>query len=139
MPDLLDDMAEFLVANNIGTLGDDQADWPIFLDRLLDSPDQFIALYEAPGPSVTQVFGPGLPVLQTVELNVAVRAASSPPGKQKAKDIWRLLAAVLDQTINGTRYTEITPVQANPFLRNRDDRGRPVYACNFHATKELTP
>jgi hypothetical protein len=142
--DILDDVALHLEAAGLGkTTSFTGEPWPIYLnDMQPDSggsvPDQLIVLYETVGPPPTMVMGGGLPALVEPRLRVEVRAATPVVARDKAVGIWRALAVMGDQLVNNVRYLSIIPL-SEPYLLRRDERDRPIYACNYAIDKELVP
>jgi hypothetical protein len=98
------------------------------------------ALEEKEGEAVAVIgfvgAGPGVTMSNTVVLRnprfqVLVRHDTYAAALAKINEIWELLASVTNVVINTNTYTLIAAVD-EPVLRNRDDRKRPVFVCNFN-------
>ena len=125
----LDDVAAYLAANSIGTVGTH-----IFTVKLPDSVDEGILLQEragmAPDP-ITTIERPGFRVLcRNVDTDAGALAAYN-----KAYAIKKLLHRAVGVTMGTTLYHRIDAT-GNPTFNGQDQRGRPIYEVSFVATKE---
>ncbi|SMB97778.1 hypothetical protein SAMN00808754_1941 [Thermanaeromonas toyohensis ToBE] len=123
---LLNDIAAYLQANGVGTVGTD-----IFLGQLPATPDNVAALFEYAGepPDLhSNVEYPGLQVL--------VRNKNYAAGRQKIEQIRNVLHGLTETIVNGRRYLLIRARQS-PEALPRDENGRAIFVCNFRVIKEV--
>jgi hypothetical protein len=129
---LLDEIGAYLQAQSIGTLGTD-----LFRGELPDHVDSAVGVFETPGASPTYVQDDAGVKLESPHFMVLARGAREDyeAPRQKAEDALTALAAVRNQSLSGTRYLRVKPLQT-PFPLERDDNDRVVIAVNFEALKE---
>lgn len=131
---MLDDIAEYLEDQNIGTVAVD-----IFCDYMPETPDAVIAIFDYPSVPPQHTMGDSGPVLQHHRLQVLVRGAEGGTGTVAARDqaraIYDLLVTQVGTTINNKLYVDIAAVE-EPHLLDRDSSQRATYAVNFDVTKE---
>jgi hypothetical protein len=111
----------------------------LFGGTLPAGPNFAVAMYEPSGAGPVEVMGPGLPAEDNPRLQVVVRSEPNNyvQARSVAWSIWRILAGVVDETINGTRYLRIAAVHSPSFL-TRDDNERVLFVCNFEVLKDLS-
>ena len=127
------DIANYLDANVAGlTLGTN-----LFIGRMPDDPNACVAVYEYGGTRPDQTMGGGLPVLQNPSIQVRVRDASYASAETTAILCSQALEAIVDETINTTRYNRVTAIQA-PFPLERDPEDRIVFVQNFDVKRNYT-
>lgn len=120
------DIANYLDAQVGGlTLGTN-----LFVGRMPDDPDACVAVYEYGGVAPTNTMGGGAPVLQNPSIQVRVRATSYAAAEATANLCFAALEAIIDETINTTRYNRVTAIQS-PFPLERDPDDRIVFVQNF--------
>jgi hypothetical protein len=132
---LLDELATYLQAEGIGTLGTSLFKGSI---PLSDAQDALVALIETPGlPPVRSHDMPPARYEQPV-LQVATRG--QPYGyaaaRQKAQDAWDVLDGVANATLSGTLYLWIEALQS-PFWLRTDDLERPLVVFNIRCARAL--
>lgn len=129
---ILDDLSDYLSTNGVGTVGTN-----LFKGTLPSTPDAAVALFKTGGPAPVNMMGagPGTAVVERPHVQVLARDTRSDAAEKKAQDVWSLLDAFGDKTINGVRYLSVYALQT-PFFLNRDGSGREVFACNFEVTRE---
>lgn len=123
---LVEDVASFLSAHSQGT--------NLYLGRLPDSPDDVAAVYQYAGRSPLFVHDKAGIDIERPALQVLVRSRVYATAQTRAYAIYTLLAAVVNATLGSTLYQRIEPL-ASPFLLDRDQNDRTVFAANFHAWK----
>lgn len=107
----------------------------LFLGREPADPDTCVTLYETAGAAPVDFFGDDTtPTLENPGLQVRVRAAGYATARALAGDVWENLAKVTNDTLSGTLYQRIAPVQS-PTPLMRDDRDRIVFVANFDVVK----
>lgn len=124
---VLEDLAVYLDAALPLTSGTD-----LFLNDMPSSPDALTVLYETPGEAPIETGGgDGRPVVQVPHVQVVTRAAPlfSEVSKQRARDVYNQLVLIANQTINGTYYLRVVPLQ-EPFMIRRDENERVEFAFN---------
>lgn len=122
---LLDDIATYLQTGGVGTVGTD-----LFKGELPPDPDNCVAIYEYAGqpPFVSvDIDRPGL--------QVRVRNKGYAQARAKIDQIYLLLHALANTTINGTRYLIVRAVQS-PFSMGRDSNNLVELVQNFIIMKE---
>lgn len=122
---LLDDIATYLEAKGIVTVGTD-----LFKGELPEIPDNCVALFEYAGqpPEIpTAIDYPGL--------QVRVRDKSYSAARAKTDAIYKLLHTLANTTLSGTRYLSIFAVQSSPVPLGRDSSNRIDLVQNYIVTK----
>lgn len=102
-----------------------------------DAPDKVVSLYETGGAGADLGFGtPGIQ-FEHPGIQVLVRgAADDYEGPRAAiQAIYLDLPKVQGASLSGTAYHTILPVQT-PFVLERDEKRRVVFAVNFNVEKE---
>ena len=127
---LLDEVRDFLAGAGLGLTSGVN----LWTAMQPDVPDVIVALYEYAGGSPTDTFAvPG--VYETQGLQVITRSdiAQTPGSYTAARTLARgafaALEAVTNQTLSGTRYLRIKPVQS-PFSLGRDESQRWRFVFN---------
>lgn len=113
--------------------------YTVFTGYLPPSPHLAIALYETGGTGMERFFGGSAPV-DRAGLQVVVRGAPqdyATPRRQMEK-LYQGLSDWTAFTQSGVRYLNFVPLQS-PFVFNRDETERVVFAVNFLVWKELSP
>jgi len=129
---LLEDIGAYVDANTSLTLGS-----TLYLSMLPETPDDVVAIIEDSGMSPLFTHGASnLPKLERPGIQVIIRNRSYATGRSLANDIWRLLAQVANQTINGNLYQRIEPV-ASPAVYDRD-RTYVWFSTNFYVIRAVT-
>lgn len=123
---LLNDIAVYLQANDVGTVGTD-----IFLGQLPATPDNVIALFEYAGEP-PDLHWPG----EYPSLQILVRNKSYDAGRQKIEQVKNILHGMAETVINSHRFLLIRANQS-PFLLERDENSRAIFVCNFRVIKEV--
>ena len=126
--DWLDDLAGYMQANGLGTVGTD-----IFKHGLVDEPPMQYAL----------VLTGGLPALRTIDniprvdqptVQVLSRATAQQVAAVRAMDAYTLFDDVLAQQIGANKYHRTIPQQPPQFLgynRNDVDQFTAIFAFNL--------
>ncbi len=129
---LLPELGTYLQTAGIGTLGTD-----LFLGELPANPDNCVAILEYGGMAPEHDLGTTALRYEFPRVQVVVRNTSYATGRLKAQDILGDMAAVANETLTSVYYLEAAPLQS-PFLLERDDNDRWVFACNYQITKAST-
>lgn len=129
---ILDDLADYLSTNAVGTVGTN-----IFKSTLPSTPDAIVALFKTGGPSPVNLMGagPGTAIVERPHVQVLARDTRPDAAEKKAQDVWNLLDALGDKTINGIRYLSVFALQT-PFYLQTDESNRKVFACNYEVTRK---
>ena len=136
---LLDDLGLYLQTEGLGTLG-----ITLFLGGLpvdapnATTPDAITALVETPGFATQYVHTPtGVsweqPVLQTLTRGAPYDYAGA---RAWAQDIFLALGRIGNQTLSGTYYFWVVPLQSIFKLRD-DDFSRPIMTGQFRCGKAV--
>lgn len=133
---VLSDLGVYLQGLALATPGTD-----LFYGLMPTEPEVCCALVEYGGepPMRNQSEGAAGVGAQTGErprIQLLCRAATYETGRSTIQAIWQALDGVVNQTINGTFYVRVA-AQQSPFLLERDDNGRCVFAANFAVTKAV--
>lgn len=132
MAEMLDDIGLFLETAGHGTRAATTGT-SIVQGALFDAPDRQIAIVEGSGQAPAMTMGASsLPVIIRPALQVWVRydPEDYSGAKTLVRAVWKTLAVVANQTINGALYHRIAPVD-EPVLAERDDQERCVFLANF--------
>lgn len=127
MATILESVGDYLVTNNLGTLGTN-----LFLGTMPETPDECVAVYENSGSAPAFTMGPGGIVIDYPMLQIVARAGREdyPTARDKAESIRILLASVLDSTISSVNIMRIEPMgSVNPL--GVDSKFRPMVSVNF--------
>lgn len=65
-----------------------------------------------------------------------LRSADYETGRNLIQQMWSALDGIVNVTIGGIFYQRVASIQS-PFLLERDDNDRWIFAVNFAATKEV--
>ena len=134
---VLDDIADYLASNGIGSVGTDIFEGGWFDGGTPNTPDVCVALFHYPGLAPSQVLGgsanPSPLIFPRVQ--VAARASKYSVAYAKAQACYALLAPVTQITINGTRYLRIEALNEPAFI-GQDTNSRSLFGTNFQVTRE---
>lgn len=136
---LLDDLGLYLQTEGLGTLGTN-----LFLGGLpVDAPnvtqvDEVAALVETPGFPAQYVHTPAgvsweQPVVQPLVRGAPYDYATA---RDWAQDIFLALGRISNQTLSGTYYFWVVPLQSVWKLRD-DDFHRPIMSCQVRIGKSV--
>lgn len=120
----LDDIGEYLEANEIGGLGTD-----IFYRGFDATTPNCITLLDHAGLGAIVSLSKDM-TLERPELGVLVRNESDITGEQKAQEIYQLLNFRVNETIGSTYFKRIEAVAA-PFFVSQTDSGLFIFSINF--------
>ena len=131
---LLPEIAQEIEDNALATRGTD-----LFLGVLPPNPSSCCALVEYTGeePLRTQNEGAaGLSAQGSIRPRVQLlcRASAYETGRSLIEQIWRALDVITNQELSGTFYQSVRAMQS-PFLLDRDENDRYIFAANFAITK----
>ena len=127
---MLTEIAAYLAAKGIGTLGTD-----LFAAFMPDQPNNCIALFEYAGSPMELTMGDDDPVLERPGLQVKVRNTDYQTGKAKIDDTVDALHGLANQTLSNTRYLLIKANQS-PESMGLDANWRSEFVVNFSVLKE---
>lgn len=111
-------------------LGSLTAGTNLFYGRLPDGPDTCVALIETGGQSPTNTMVNGKPLVLRPRIQVLTRAKAYADADSLANSVWAALEGILDDSLSGTRYYNVTAIQS-PFSLERDSQDRQIMAQNF--------
>lgn len=126
---LLDDIADYLQAQGIGTVGGD-----IHKGFLPDQPDNLVAVFEYAG-SPMELTMCDSPVVERPGLQVRVRNRTYPAAKAKIEAVVDALHGLAETVLGATRYLLIRANQS-PASMGRDASNRSELVVNFTVIKE---
>ena len=125
------------IASLVATAASLTAGTDLFANTMPATPDECVAVYEYAGLPSTYVFGSPLIDREFPRIQIVCRGEKqdiSTP-RETAETIYQAIGAVANQSVSGTRYHAITPLQP-PFLMGHDANGRPLIAFNCQVDKE---
>lgn len=128
---LLDDLADFIIANNPSFLAASTfaGDWQ-------DEPDVACVVYEYPGSNI-YMMGGGPVSLEMPRVQVVVRAPEYAQARLLSGSIRATMDTIRSTTLNGTRYLRVgaldTPHEIAPDVQHRKR-----IAVNYEVTKEVS-
>jgi hypothetical protein len=130
---LLDDEFDFLVIPSRAQPGQTPN---LFRYNMPDSPDIAVALYQYDGEAPSQTMGDPL-VWEKPRLQVLVRHPDSVTEAMETYmyPIWRFLASIKGQNVNGVFIHKISPV-GSPSEIGPDSAGRERLSANFSIEKD---
>lgn len=130
---LLDELATFLAGQGLGVVATD-----IFKGIMPDAPVDVpvVAVFETPGDPPSYVLSPTNIQLENPRIAVWVRGTEHDydTARRKSQDAHDALDTIRNSTLSGTRYLSVKPLQ-QPFLLERDQGDRPIFAFNAEVTK----
>lgn len=137
---MIEEVGSYLVASTgIGTLGTD-----VFLNVLPESAGVTVALIEGEGQAPGYTMSPARPAFTFPTVEVLVRSTVGPTGiadptnaRTRIQRVYNRLQAVTNQTLGSSTYLSIMP-NGEPYLADRDQQGRVVFACSFTVTRRGT-
>lgn len=100
----------------------------LFYGLMPDSPDTLITLHNMPGRPPEETFAV-LPSDEHLTLQILTRAPTYAAAETLARDIW------LDMLAHPT-FTHVQ-AQQSPFLLERDESRRVVFACSYSVMRRL--
>lgn len=103
------------------------------MGRLPPSPDDTVALIQYPGLRPEFVHNTAGISRDRPALQVHVRSKVYATAQARAQAIYALLAALVNETIEGRFYQRVEPLGA-PFLLERDANDRTVIATNYYSS-----
>lgn len=104
------------------------------MGRLPPSPDDAVALIQYAGLRPEFVHNTAGISRDRPALQVHVRSKVYATAQARAQAIYALLAALVNETIEGTFYQRLEALGA-PFLLDRDANDRTVIASNYYASR----
>lgn len=131
---VLDDLAVYGASNGLGTVGTS-----IFKGRMPDAPDECLALIPYGGLASQQQYGSDALKWEFPRVQVIARASRHDysTAQTMADEAYRAYAQIMAETVNGTFYHCVTPLQP-PFSMGLDDNERPIVGFNLQVEKELS-
>jgi hypothetical protein len=123
METFIDDVAEYLETNGVGTIAED-----IFVDEMPPSPDDVVMVAHTGGLEADRYLPIANPTCQ-----VTVRNTTYSGGITKIYQIFNLLHQKYDNTvlkIGGVDVMKIDAMQ-EPTPIGRDEASRHIFTCNF--------
>jgi hypothetical protein len=131
----IDDLATVLVSAGVGVLNTN-----IFLTSKANLPSgngPYISIIETSGTGPDNIQNALLPGYEYPGAQILVRGSEARPVITKIHEVWRAVASVRNQYINGVWYRDIHP-QQNPYDLGVDDTGGRIhYAFNVIGDKSL--
>jgi hypothetical protein len=136
---VLDDLGQYLQGEGLGVLGT-----TLFLGGLpVDAPnitsqDAITALVETPGFPPEYIHNDVVPSREMPVVQILTRGApyDYATARAWAQDLWLALGSIRNQTLSGTFYLGVQPIQAVFKLRD-DDYARPIMTCQFRCDKSV--
>jgi len=130
---LLEDLGGYLDTNSaLVTLGTN-----LFYGLMPETVANCVTLYESGGaPPLFTQGTVNLPVMERPQLQMLVRNAVYATGRSTAEELYRILTAITNQTVNGNHYLRVEAISV-PSLIERDANKRAVFSCNFDVLRTL--
>ena len=130
---LLDDIADYLSTQGVGTVATD-----LFKSIMPDAPDDCIALFESGGHDPLHTMGAqaGQAVLERPTLQVLCRSSRYDSARALALQVDQVLNGARDLTINGISYQWIV-ARHPPIQLGRDANNRHEISCNYDIAREM--
>ncbi len=133
---VLDDIAVHLQTQGLGTIGSS-----LFKGYLPDEPDVCVAIVEISGDQPIDTMGATLGTINVDRpaLQILCRAAQDDyeAARVKAESAYRALHNLVDTTVNGIRYLNIT-ANRPPAPIDRDENSRWVIGFEIDVWKEVS-
>lgn len=127
---MLNDFAEYLAAQGVGTYEPDDVGGDIFIGKQPPVPDNCITLYEAEGDP------PDLAApLDRPGMQVIVRHPLYYAGRARCTDVEAKLHGLTEQVFNGTRYLLVKQT-GSPIPLGTDKNDRFEWSINYLIIKE---
>lgn len=102
----------------------------LYLNQMPDSAMDVVSVYEQGGLSPDFHYSQPAPSVEKPRLQVLVRSATYVIGESLAREVWSLLTAIMDQTINGRYFQTVMAVDTPTFLE-RDKNDAAIFTMNF--------
>lgn len=140
---ILDDLCDYLTSQGVvvrgGSVQEQAPAYGIYQGYLPPTPDRAVAVYETGGraPLHTHTSGPGQAVMEYPRIQVSVRSSAYSTGRLQIQRIYAVMDGFRPRLLNGVLYHWAAAVQP-PFLLERDENQRTVFAVNFEFSKELS-
>ena len=129
----LDEIATYLATEASLTVGT-----TLYKGRMPEDPDDQVALFEYGGePPVIGLGDTGGVQFENPAVQVVVRDTSYTDARTLAETCYNSMAKIQGDTLSSTEYHVCRPLQS-PFFLGRDEKGRPMIACNYICPKERT-
>lgn len=137
---MIEEIGTYLAGSTaIGALGTD-----VFLNALPESTRVVVGVLEAPGQPPEFVLGSTPPAYSRASIDVLVRSTVGPSGysiptnaRARIQRVWNRLSAVTNTSLSGSTYLRIEPT-SEPYLVDRDEKGRVVFGCSFTVLRRGT-
>lgn len=126
----LTEVGAYLEAETVGTVGTD-----LFLGQLRADPDTCMAVVQYPGRGPEFRMGIEGAAMEFPRFQFLSRSSSESTAEANAEAAMTAIAKVSNQTLSGTFYAALTPMQSPGALR-RDEQDRVIFSFNFEAEKE---
>lgn len=128
---LVEEVGSYLDSNSTRfTLGTN-----LYLNWMVDEPGTAASIIESAGVPPAFTMGPSTkPCWENVRFQVVCRSTSSTRARANADAAFAIFCGVANQTLSGTTFLRISPVQSVFFL-GRDDSGRVEFAFNCDAMR----
>jgi hypothetical protein len=136
---LLDDLAAYLQAEGIGTVGTTLFKGSVPQDApLVSAQDALVALIEGPGMGPIRPHTPRESIVEQPTLQIVVRGAQHgyPAARQKAQDVFVALDGLANVTLGTTFVLWIFALQS-PFWLHTDTLNRPHIVFNIRLATAL--
>ena len=129
---LLAELGAYLATEGVGTVGTD-----IFYGTLPATPEACVALFEYGGIAPEHNLGTTALRYEMPRVQVLTRHGTYLTGIKKAQDVTNAFAAIANSTISEVYYLHVEPLQS-PFLLDRDQNDRWIFACNYQVRKAVS-
>lgn len=135
---LLSDISAYLAAEGVGTVWTGSAG-DIFEAKRPDEPDKCLTVYRGGGGGIERAIGVDGIARERPNIQIICRGerGDSDAPQQMAEDAYVALGGVQAETLSGTVYLMISPLQS-PFPMGDDEDGRPLIVFNCSVWKELS-
>jgi hypothetical protein len=109
----------------VGVFGDASAEWPIWIGRMPEAPDNAIYIADTGGVSSEAKW-----LLDYPTITIIIRAQDYQAGYEKTKEIKDVLHSLPSQDLNGDRWVSCLIIGDINYV-GMSDRDRPSFTLNF--------
>lgn len=133
MSQWLDEVGAYLAGLGLGEVGTS-----IQKERMKDTPDVCLCVYETPGRAPELQFGTNRIQVEKPNGSVHVRGAASKLQEPHARclAVRDALAKLCPGNLGGTVYRWVQ-ILSGPFKLREDEKGRTIYVVNFAVDREV--
>lgn len=106
----------------------------LFSDEMPPEPPTCMSVTDYAGREPEYVLGSASPAYEYSRVQIQVRGATKSAGRTLIRAAYNALASVRNQTIDGSYFVKMTPLQ-QPFRMMKDENRRTIFAFNVEVEK----